>query len=282
MRNDSGHAASLSTSTSAFSPFLEDKEDLCVAEEKTSFKTFQELLDNRGSPVESGSGDPIIEKTLYVDTVQKVKSPDLWSFSPKKQDANGVPSSRDEDHEITTKRIDQKSTVDSSLEDLKKLIAVDVDKKLLPNDQDFNVIEQGSMEGFEKHLTKAVTVEKCYQNHSGLLAPPPLPKSPSDSWLWRTLPSTKSSSLRSYLDSTTTNHEKQLKKGPTSDHKKWETIVKATNVKHHHLHYSEVCLFLTFAIIKLNVHFRDYWCVCKLLLTTLRITFLFSEAFEKK
>ncbi|KAL8510822.1 hypothetical protein ACS0TY_017587 [Phlomoides rotata] len=239
-RNESGHVASLSTSTNASLPFLEDKEVLSVAEEKMDFKTFQELLDGRGSPEQSGSGDPVIEKTLYVDTVQKVESP-LWSVSPKKPDANSVPSSRDEDHEIITKRIDQTHTVDSSLEDLKKLIAVDVDKKLPPNNQDFNVIEQESTESFEKQLSKEVTVDKCYQNHSGLLAPPPLPKSPSDSWLWRSV-STKSPSLRSYLDATTPNREKQLKTAPTSDHKKWETIVKASNVKHHHLHYSEEML----------------------------------------
>lgn len=227
LRNNSGYAASVSTSTYASSPFLEDKAVISVAEEKTSFKMFKELLDGRGSPEEAGSGNPIVEKTLYVDTEQKMKSPDLWSSSPKK---------RDEDHELIIKRNDQTHTEDSSVEDLKKLIAVDTDKKLLPNNHDFRVIEQGSKESFEKHLSKAVTVEKSlYQNHLGLIAPPPLPKSPSDSWLWRTLPSvpTKSSPLRSY-------HEKQLKTEP--DHKKWETIVKATNVKHHHLHYSEVSL----------------------------------------
>lgn len=54
---------------------------------------------------------------------------------------------------------------------------------------------------------------------------PPLPKSPSESWLWRTLPSINYSK------------NKQAKASKTVT--KWETIVKTSNVHHDHIRYSE-------------------------------------------
>lgn len=68
--------------------------------------------------------------------------------------------------------------------------------------------------------------------------PPPLPKSPSESWLWRTMPSI---SLRNPFASQV-HTKKQGKKISTSS-AKWETIVKTSHVRHHdHKRYSEVIL----------------------------------------
>ncbi|XP_016481115.2 uncharacterized protein LOC107802180 [Nicotiana tabacum] len=63
--------------------------------------------------------------------------------------------------------------------------------------------------------------------------PPPLPKSPSESWLWRTLPSIPLRTPFSSLSS-----KKQNKKSH-ADGSKWETIVKTSNLHKDHVRYSE-------------------------------------------
>lgn len=65
-------------------------------------------------------------------------------------------------------------------------------------------------------------------------APPiPLPslKSPSESWLWKALPS---------VPSTRSFHS--FKKQTSSNDTKWENIVKSSNLHHDHVRYSEVIL----------------------------------------
>lgn len=264
-------------------PFLEQKEVISVPEENRhvgiagfglqhskGLKTFQEFLEDRGSPEESNSGDSVVEKTLYVDTVQKVESPNLRPFSPNTQDTEGVSKYLEEEEDAVKTRTQQMHAID---EDLKKLHTVDGDEHLLPNahkidksaenwgmeklqafeeNQDFNLdstykdslvaTAQEAMESSEKQLSRAVTSDNSKQNNFGLPAPPPLPKSPSDSWLWRTLPTmtTKHSSLRPYLGAAT-NPENNCSKAPTSD-MKWETIVKTTKVQRRHMHYSEESL----------------------------------------
>ncbi|XP_047331321.1 uncharacterized protein LOC124934867 [Impatiens glandulifera] len=60
---------------------------------------------------------------------------------------------------------------------------------------------------------------------------PPLPKSPSESWLWRTIPSLKSPFQ---------SHSKKQKDNVVSNpNSKWETIVKTSNKQHDHVRYSE-------------------------------------------
>lgn len=229
-------------------------------------KTFQEFLDDRVSSEESNSGDPLVEKTLYVDTVsQKVESPNLRPFSPNSQDTESFSKLLEEDDAVKT-RTEQMHAIDSPHEDLKRLHTVEGDEHLLENvhkidksaenwvvekPQDFKLdltckdnlvaTAQEAMESSEKQLS-AVAWDDSKQNNSGLPAPPPLPKSPSDSWLWRTLPSmtTKHSSLRQYLGAAT-NPENHDLKAPASD-MKWETIVKTTKVQRRHMHYSEESL----------------------------------------
>lgn len=293
LTNESGRLESDSTSTYRDSPlsFLEDKEVHGIPEEKMhaglngfelqekGIRTFKEILADQGSPKESNAGALIIEKTLYVDTVQRVESPSLRSFSPNTQDTVGFPTSREEYHEIINNSADQMHTIDSPLEDSKKLDTADGEDKLLSNAQnlgdfsissqfadsnktcktempmafgengDFSidstttenieVTEHRETESLENQLPAAITLGNSYQNYSEFPVPPPLPKSPSDSWLFRTLPSVppKNSFLRSYLGATI-NPENKGSKAPTSD-TKWETIVKTTKMQGRHLHYSE-------------------------------------------
>lgn len=232
-------------------------------------RTFQELLADQGSPKESNSGCPVIEKTLCVDTAQSVESPNSRSFSLTTQEIKDVPSSREEYDEIFTKRTVQMDAIDSSLQDFKKLNTLDEEEKLLSNGHKFddsNIIssinkstekcrkemarenieatEKEAMGGIEKQLLSraVITLENSHQNYSQLPIPPPLPNSPSDSWLWRTLPSmsVKNASLRSYLGAET-KPQNQVSKDH-SINTKWETIVKTTKVHHRHSHHSRVSL----------------------------------------
>ncbi|KAK4386006.1 hypothetical protein Sango_2471200 [Sesamum angolense] len=293
LTNESYRLESDSTSTYRDSPlsFLEDKEVHCIPEEKIhaglngfelqeeGIRTFKEILADQGSPKESDGGALIIEKTLYVDTIGRVESPSLRSFSPDTQDTFGFPTSREEYHEIINNSMDQIHTIDSPLEDSKKLDTTDGQDKLLLNAQklgEFNissqfadsnktcetgtpkafgengdfsidstttenieVTENKAAESLEKQLPAATTLGNSHQNYSEFPVPPPLPKSPSDSWLFRTLPSVppKNSFLRSYLGAAI-NPENKGSKVPTSD-TKWETIVKTTKMQGRHLHYSE-------------------------------------------
>ncbi|KAK4858433.1 hypothetical protein QYF36_016362 [Acer negundo] len=69
--------------------------------------------------------------------------------------------------------------------------------------------------------------------------PPPLPKTPSESWLWRTLPSVSSRNPFSHSHAgTRINPKKQDAKLPLTD-TKWETIVKTSYSHHDHSRYSE-------------------------------------------
>ncbi|KAI3457129.1 hypothetical protein Pfo_013792 [Paulownia fortunei] len=242
---------------------------------RKGFKTFQELLADQGSPKELDSGGSVVEKTVYVDTVHKVDN--MRSGSPNTQDT-GVPGSREEDNEDNTKIMDQMHIIDSSVEDFKKLNDVDGEAKLLPNAHrcgDFNIVssidksnsksgivipkaleenpdskldstttekievaQKEATKNIEKQLPRVVTLGNSHERYSEFPVPPPLPKSPSDSWLWRTLPSmsTKNASLRPYLGPQ--NHGFKARTGDI----KWEAIVKSTKVHHHNLCYSEELL----------------------------------------
>ncbi|XP_073297136.1 uncharacterized protein [Primulina huaijiensis] len=208
LRNDQSHLHSRKGSAFFDAPlsFLEEKEVLITAQEtkntdikdigfrKNGSKTFGEFLAGNESPNELNSESPVVEKTLYVDTVHKVES-------PKK-----IPSP------------DMKETLDSSLEDFNKLDTKNGEEKRLPlayesgdsiveysidrNDLELystNVLveKKQATEVLEKILREKVTFEDSHQCHYEF---PPLPKSPSDSWLWRTLPAAprKTISRRSY------------------------------------------------------------------------------------
>ncbi|CAN0853464.1 hypothetical protein LINGRAHAP2_LOCUS5639 [Linum grandiflorum] len=65
---------------------------------------------------------------------------------------------------------------------------------------------------------------------TGKESPLPLPKTPSESWLWRTLP------VRNSVDRDTSFQSKWLDSKSSS---KWETMVKSSYMHHDHVRYSE-------------------------------------------
>ncbi|CAN1327440.1 hypothetical protein LINPERPRIM_LOCUS34163 [Linum perenne] len=80
--------------------------------------------------------------------------------------------------------------------------------------------------------------------------PPLLPKMPSESWLWRTLPTVSS---RSPFGGASSFRGKWVDSKASSTTSKWETMVKSSYMHHDHVRYSEVmhstlCLFFTIYI----------------------------------
>ncbi|GER41947.1 hypothetical protein STAS_18707 [Striga asiatica] len=172
-------------------------------------ETSEKLLTGQCSPKESSSD---IEKTLYVDTVtHKVGSPDSGPFP-----------------DSTAQCIDQTDIANSD-ESCEKSSRTEFaeSRVFLPDSTSGEILQEA------KVVEKATALENSEQMSSRHPLPPPLPKSPSDSWLWRTLPSlsTKNSSI---------NPRDRFSKAPTSDDIKWETIVRTTKAqKRHIMRYSE-------------------------------------------
>ncbi|KAK4438843.1 hypothetical protein Salat_0218900 [Sesamum alatum] len=254
VKNESGWLESHNTLAYRDEPlsFLEDTKHTgiqgCGSRAK-SFRTFKELLAEEGSTKEFDSGGSVVEKTVYVDSVQNVET--MSSCPPNTHD------------ELNAKRIDQMHVMESSLEDFKKLNTAEREAKpngVSSNDKSNGKSRRGAptvfVENQEPNLHSTATenievtekeaaryVEKQLprttthgNSHSKFPVPPPLPKSPSDSWLCGTLPSmsSKKASLHS-----------KARRGDI----KWEAMVKSTKVQqHHNLHYSEVCSFFASSI----------------------------------
>lgn len=136
-------------------------------QKKGGLVSFKELL-AYDNEKEADSQNPAIEKTLYVDTVHKVE----YVKSDFKEDDVGS--------QMPTEPFKSDLLSDKLKQDKEMITQTDVCKE---------------------------KVKVSRQSGLGLPAPPPLPKSPSDSWLWRTLPS-KTASLRSNPSNTTAKSDK--------------------------------------------------------------------------
>ncbi|KAL5793606.1 hypothetical protein ACOSP7_002200 [Xanthoceras sorbifolium] len=280
-------------------------------------KNFRELLACESTKWESGAESPV-EKTLYIDSVHKVKSPNSNSFS---SDTRRLNDDQGDDFDSPVKGKEVKGTflIDSSLQDIKHLNLVDDKAMLQPQslesvhsnfpfsparfahgmevdlksnsteDQDLSLIKltspkvagsenidlenqllmklsnqdishgliQDSVSSTSGNKADAGTTdlisqlqpavsspESSQDNNLQLLLPLPPPKSPSDSWLKRTLPtvSKKNSSSWSSLGTRDYTRPVQASKTPSHVNPKWETIVKTSNVMHGHLRFSEELL----------------------------------------
>lgn len=176
--------------------------------------TFRELL--AGHTEDSGSTSPLVERTLYIDSVQKQES--------QKSDTN-----------IWNEKEMQQPGIFSS-EKLNEELPVDM-KDFGKHHKQLNLasptVHDDGNEDLKHHESpKTDGYKKCEGYFSefplGLL---PLPQSPSDSWLSRTLPSIsprKNPSQRSYNRNVKTNLRSQDSM-TASVNPSWETIVKTTN-----------------------------------------------------
>ncbi|KAJ8556132.1 hypothetical protein K7X08_022890 [Anisodus acutangulus] len=175
-----------------------------------------------------------VEKTLYIDIVHKMDSSAKISSSPDTKPSN----LQHEEVQILEKIIKQKSSVTRSAVKLnngresKVWTATDQAQDCY---QDVTTLAKPDGDGREQTRNPILRREKLENSckvHPELPVPP-LPKSPSDSWLCRTLPSlsTKNASSRAYMG-TGLNPNNQSSK-PLSNDPKWETIVKMTKKQQH-------------------------------------------------
>ncbi|MCD7448304.1 hypothetical protein HAX54_040418 [Datura stramonium] len=231
-------------------------------QERTCQRLYEVLSDQSNSR-EVDVVTPSLEKTLYIDIVHKTDSSARISCSPDTK-----PNLQPEDVEILEKMIKQKPFVDSSLDSSEKSADDRASlKPYLQRKSDFNptcsveklnngretkawtatghaqdcyqhavTLEKSDNDGIEKTrkpISRREKLEKSCKVHPEFPVPPPLPKSPSDSWLCRTLPSlsTKNASSRAYIG-TGLNPNNQSSKPLPSD-SKWETIVRMTKNQQH-------------------------------------------------
>ncbi|KAD7116836.1 hypothetical protein R6Q59_016014 [Mikania micrantha] len=153
----------------SFQSTVSEQSDSSSKKKSVSFKEL--LADKKTNETEADSKDSIIEKTLYVDTVHIIKSPQQDPFpSCVKQES------------IFNESLKSDMFDDESKNDLKtiKYEVPEVELEVLDG-----IIEDKQLKASETRVFE-------------LPAPPPLPKSPSDSWLCRTLPfvSSKNTHMR--------------------------------------------------------------------------------------
>ncbi|KAL5839346.1 hypothetical protein ACOSQ4_011954 [Xanthoceras sorbifolium] len=237
----------------------------------------QELLPRRS--FNKGSVSPVIEKTLYIDTVKFTEKSCSNSSS---SDIKGLRDSVGKGFETSRKSrgTEENASAELSLQDLK---CQDIAKEeSILEAKIFGSVEarRSSFSGILHPRSQADTVEcsrmgpvldqeckslECKKvtadgnlnsssepnlevDDPGYISsgfeqsplPPPLPKTPSESWLWRTLPSVPSRNPFSHSSVGTTrfNPRKQDAKPPLTN-TKWETIVKTSYSHHDHARYSE-------------------------------------------
>ncbi|CAK9148128.1 unnamed protein product [Ilex paraguariensis] len=226
---------------------------------------------------ELGSVHSAVEKTLYIDSIRSEKIPVVKSVcteADRLMDCSGegfktlVESTREET--FTPKASIQDTKCLNLLEggrELKPKASVPFDANLpsmvcIANlkgqaarkevskrnpslDQESRSLEcskvklSGNLDKKNEHTMKAD--DKQNPKVVSLQSPltPPLPKSPSESWLWHTLPSISLRNPFSHSHSGGRFHSKKQDQKTSINGTKWETIVKTSNLHHDHVRYSE-------------------------------------------
>lgn len=249
----------------------------------------QHTEDSNKNKRELGSVSPAVEKTLYVDTVNNEVS-----FSNSSSSVTlGWIHSAGEFLDTTSERRDSEetTTAESIFQDIKCLnisnegnivdpfFSIDADvysvsKISHPKGQEVTIEGSGQNEGFHRrsclecsklttegslhissdHIHEADETGTADATFIRSPAHPPLPKSPFESWLRRTLPS--DSTRYPFLRSKLGNHVHLKREDPKtlSTNAKWETIVKSSHLHHDHVRYSQVMasfiIFIGFSIIE--------------------------------
>lgn len=202
----------------------------------------------------------LAEKILYIDLVNNTEVPILDSEEEmlKKFSANNLDESRGtEEYAFKPKYLDTAEMVKStalrstaagsasprcklnhkSMEDNMQVLKQDKDIDHEASSLQCSAIHPAKLLATQKENSEKVNDEENTSvGFPQSPLPPPLPKSPSEPWLWRNL---SSISIRNPF-SHGQPKKKNLKKLSTSS--KWENIVKRSNVSHDHKRYSEVIL----------------------------------------
>ncbi|CAH8282370.1 unnamed protein product [Eruca vesicaria subsp. sativa] len=189
-------------------------------------KNFGELLASDDNTWEPSSEAPVVEKTLYVDTVHSVDKKiqevsneqsllkDYHSLDvvPVKEDVENLTGASEE--AISGLKVEE--CADQAIAEVVEITKekIDVEVKL----------QQGNTRDLENSRLH-------HHHHHHIVAPPPLPNAPSDSWLKRTLPTVPSKNNSfTWLQSLGIDDNNQFTKIGQTD-PKWETMVKTSNTQ---------------------------------------------------
>ncbi|KAK1404885.1 DUF688 domain-containing protein [Heracleum sosnowskyi] len=234
------------------------------------FKTFKELLADTNSNEEVDFGSSMIEKTLHVDIIHKAESPSMYSYSPEKKRMPNLNADILKDVEKTMENTHstyssyknaenfigkpkkdyinvtaQRPVDDSSAASLAERSNQASTTKLLKNSTQSisptknlatttkeEVLDNMNNDSKNLQSLDAEDARQPNESHSMFSIPPPLPKSPSDSWLSRTLPSmsSKTPSLQAHIPKVI--RPSDLTSYKSSVDQKWATVVKSTRDHH--------------------------------------------------
>eukprot|EP00256_Glycine_max_P061892 XP_014631186.1 uncharacterized protein LOC102665249 isoform X1 [Glycine max] len=240
--------------------------------------SIQEVL-SQGAKRSYSFGSLTVEKTLYIDTASTIKSSCSSSHSLGNTIVVGkdrtflLDSFRDMKHlEALEENLDSQvlNPVDANsptLSSMLHLMAKEDKAERLAADQEIN-LESMSLQLVPSSFDKDAEISKqqiVVVDDSGkvgneyVLHPlaPPLPKSPSESWLCRALPLV--SSKNSFPLSNQGTHSQAKRQGfsRASSYTKWETIVKSSNLNHDHVTCSKVTLLIPLAVRFLFLDFPN-------------------------
>ncbi|OVA13617.1 Protein of unknown function DUF688 [Macleaya cordata] len=236
---------------------------------KKGSNNFREVASHQSTKRGSGSLSPMVEKTLYIDSVHVLEAADSNSNS---SDVNGDFKDKDSEAVRESQRLEEISLAELFLQDNSHMNVSEESGRLqsktsdlvgsdltFSSDRSNHEEHMDSMEGFRKddnldqeggflvcskvaingnlEFDKPQPLNADDQGNLSIIPfeaplPPPLPKSPSESWLWRTLPSVSSRNGAQFS-------RKQAAKRSSID-PKWETIVKTSNMNNSHSRFSEV------------------------------------------
>ncbi|KAJ6707176.1 F28N24.8 PROTEIN [Salix viminalis] len=216
----------------------------------------QELSSYYGAKRGSRPVSPVVEKTLHVDTVHKAGI--LFPYSRSSNIREHVDSGkRDVKTALKSREMKEAAGEESSFQDRELLDFLEAESEVKNNKVSGSADAVSAslsdkpdlMEDHSKALVcvSATTEENVNIDDAGNVKnslvqsplPPSLPKTPSESWLWRTLPSISSQNPLSHLYRRTSFQSKWQDTNTPSTNTKWENIVKSSYLHHDHVRYSE-------------------------------------------
>ncbi|OIV95237.1 hypothetical protein TanjilG_21627 [Lupinus angustifolius] len=222
----------------------------------TELGNIKEVL-SQGVKRSSYSGSLTMEKTLYIDTASTIKQPasNLSSVDNKRRVDNVV-------EDLNKRRVKESNSTLESFQDINHIHALEekdtLDSEVLSS-IDANSIfssmlhlkpKEDTYEGLktdqdinQEHVEGAFGEDSKINNQQIVLAenplPIPLPKSPSESWLWRALPLVSLKNSFFHSNQGTQSNTKRHDSNTTSSHIKWETMVKTSNLHRDHVRHSQ-------------------------------------------
>ncbi|KAI6705401.1 hypothetical protein NL676_008363 [Syzygium grande] len=193
---------------------------------------------------------PAAEKTLYVDTVN-AEAKSCCDSSSSNLEVLLNCSAEDMESHSDTRKTEENPSEESCFQDIECL---DLQKSGTASGQDLAVLIDANpsscfttLTGQEEtmcmsadgdsNITTAMVKRVDKEEMDVTSLPLPLLKSPSESWLWRTLPSIPLRHPSSHL--TTTTYSKKQDAIVSGTDTKWETIVKTSKLHHDHVRYSQ-------------------------------------------